>query len=257
MTYPSQATNTARAVASANPYVTVLFMDLVSYLRVSTDKQVDGYGLDNQRADIAKWCKVNGHRIVAEYVDAGVSGTLDPAERLGLRQALDDLCPPPLARGLVVARLDRLARSLTVQEACLQIAWQAGGSVFTVDAGEILADDEDDPMRTAIRQMAGVFAQLDRASLKKRLRAGRRAHMAKGNFGGGVPPLGLKAVEGKLVPDESEQETVTRIMELRNAGASYREIGAVLESEGRKTKRGGTRWTPPTVARIVDRMEGR
>jgi hypothetical protein len=55
----------------------------------------------------------------------------------------------------VVARLARLARALTVQKASLAVAWQAGGHVFTADAGEVLRDDPANPMRTALRQVVG------------------------------------------------------------------------------------------------------
>lgn len=48
----------------------------------------------------------------------------------------------------VVSSLDRLARSLTLQEASLQQVWGSGGSVFAVDTGEVMADDPDDPVRT-------------------------------------------------------------------------------------------------------------
>jgi DNA invertase Pin-like site-specific DNA recombinase len=59
------------------------------------------------------------------------------------------------AEGLIVARLDRLARSLTVQEATLGLLWRRGATVFSADNGEVHADDPDDPMRTAIRQVMG------------------------------------------------------------------------------------------------------
>jgi len=37
-------------------------------------------------------------------------------------------------------------------------------------------------------------------------------------------------------------------------GASFREICSTLESEGRRTKRGGIRWQPMAVKRVLDRM---
>jgi hypothetical protein len=44
----------------------------------------------------------------------------------------------------------------------------------------VLADDPDDPMRTALRQVAGVFAKLDRHMVVKRLRDGRTAKSSDG-----------------------------------------------------------------------------
>lgn len=46
--------------------------------------------------------------------------------------------------------LDRIARSLIVQEAVLAQLWTFGGHAFVVtDTAEIACDDPDDPMRTA------------------------------------------------------------------------------------------------------------
>ncbi len=61
-----------------------------------------------------------------------------------------------------------------MQEAILAQAWAAGGRVFAADAGEILADDADDPMRIAMRQMMGVFAQLERGMIRARMARGKR-----------------------------------------------------------------------------------
>jgi len=49
---------------------------------------------------------------------------------------------------------------------------------------------------------------------------------------------------------------LARITELKTAGASLREIGAVLEAEGRPPKRGGS-WHPETLRRAAARVPGR
>ncbi|MFE2276646.1 hypothetical protein ACFXAE_05085 [Streptomyces sp. NPDC059454] len=48
------------------------------------------------------------------------------------------------------------------------------------DQGEILPDDPKDPMRTAMRQMMGVFAQLDRGMTAAKLRSGRHIKGVEG-----------------------------------------------------------------------------
>ena len=67
------------------------------------------------------------------------------------------------ADGLIVGEMARLARELYIQEAVLAMVWDMGGAVFCADTGEVMQDDPDDPMRTAMRQMAvfhaaGAFA---------------------------------------------------------------------------------------------------
>ena len=228
-------------------------MRLVAYLRVSTDRQAErGLGLDVQEQAVRAWAKAHGHRLVALCRDEGVSGSNGVEEREGLPEALSMLRGHE-AEALIVARLDRLARALTVQEAILGKVWEYGAEVVTADTGLVLRDDPDDPMRTAMRQMAGVFAQLDRSLITKRLRDGRRLKAERGGFAYGAPPLGMRAVGGELVADADETATVERIRQLHSDGRSLREITAVLNTEGHATKRGG-RWHPETLRRIVARL---
>jgi DNA invertase Pin-like site-specific DNA recombinase len=206
-------------------------------------------GLQVQRQAIRAWAKANGHRIVRWFSDEGVSGTHDADARAGLLDALASL-ESGEAGGLVTYRLDRLARKLTVQEATLARVWSLGGTVFAVDLGEIPQDDPDDPMRTALRQMVGVFAQLDRGMIAARLRAGRRLKAAGGGYAGGAPRFGLRAEGRALVTDETERATVDRITELASEGLSSRQIADFLNTEGRPSKRGGT-WSSATVCRVL------
>lgn len=230
-------------------------MDLVGYLRVSSDGQVDGYGLDRQERDIRRWARTNRHRIVQWCRDEGRSGALDVAERPGLGCAVDAVSSG-LAKGLVVGNIDRLARALTVQEATLALVWKLGATVFTAESGEVPQDDPDDPMRTAIRQVMGVFAELDRKNVTKRLRDGRRAKAATGKKAVGAYAYGYRgAGKGRnrdAAPDPSEQVAVRRIMELRQQGASYRQIADVLDDEGLPPRR-ASHWQPMSIRSVVER----
>jgi DNA invertase Pin-like site-specific DNA recombinase len=228
---------------------------LVAYLRVSSNGQLDGYGFDLQRADIRAWAKTHGHKVVAEYTDA-VTGRYDAPDRPGLSEALQLVRRPPEADGLIVGKFDRLARALTVQEAILALVWREGSRVFTAESGEVQRDDPDDPMRTAMRQMAGVFAELDRKTVVKRLRDGRKAKAATGRHAVGAYPYGLegtgKGRERDAGPKMDEQRAIDRIVELRAAGRSYREIAAVLDAEGHRPRRAGT-WSPMSVRNVAVR----
>jgi DNA invertase Pin-like site-specific DNA recombinase len=231
-------------------------MRLALYLRVSTDRQAErGQGLDVQEAACRSWAKRNGHRIVGVYSDEGVSGSNGVEDRDALPAALLALDAGEVD-GILFARLDRLARALTVQEAILGRIWTAGGRAFSADDGEVLEDDPDDPMRTAMRQVRGVFAQLDRAMIAKRLRDGRRMKATKGGYAYGAPPFGVTSKDGQLVPVRNEAAAVRRIMELHRAGRSARSIAATLDAEGVPAKRGG-RWYPMTVSRVIRRHGGR
>ena len=232
-------------------------MELVGYLRVSSEGQLDGYGLDAQERSARRWAKANGHKIVRWCRDEGRSGALDVADRPGLACAVDAISTGA-AQGLVIARIDRLARALTVQEAALAIVWRLGASVFTADAGEVPRDDPDDPMRTAIRQVFGVFAELDRKMVTKRLRDGRAAKADAGRKAVGAYAYGYRGAgkgrERDAAPDQAEQVAVLRIVEMRQGGASYRQIVSALEAEGLRPRR-AEHWSSAAVRNIALRAE--
>jgi DNA invertase Pin-like site-specific DNA recombinase len=229
-------------------------MRVIGYLRVSTERQVkDGYGLADQERQVRAWCKANGHKLVRLVSDDAKSGTLDAAERPGLLDVLRAVRGRE-ADAVVMRDLDRIARTLTVQEAVLAQLWKLGGRAFVVtSADEIPQDDPDDPMRTAMRQMAGVFAQLERAMAIKRMRNGRATKAETGGYAYGSPAFGQRAEGKALVPHEAEQRAIARIAELHSAGKSLREIVAALNAEGISPKR-GTTWYPATVNRVIARL---
>src|SRR4051794_39279304 len=228
-------------------------MRLVAYLRVSSDGQVDGYGLEAQESAVRSWCKDNGHQLTRFVTDVGVSGASDAADRPGLSEVLETI-RSHRADGLVVARLDRLARALTVQEATLAVIWRSGGSIYSADHGRILQDDPDDPMRTALRQVVGVFAELDRRMVVKRLRDGRTAKSRNGGKSVGSYPYGYtsggKGRSRRQIPQEQEQEVVQLILSARACGRSYRAIVELLNQRGIAPRR-ATSWSPMTVRSVV------
>src|SRR5665213_1740678 len=190
-------------------------MKLGGYVRVSTDGQAEkGLGLQIQTNAIKRWTIDHGHKLHGVFADEGASGTLGFVDRPALAEALEAV-HRGATDGLVVYRLDRLARLLTVQEAVLAQIWAHGGSCFAVDTGEILRDDPDDPVRTALRQMIGVFAQLERGMISARMRAGRRLKAERGGYAGGRPPFGYRAEGRELVPHPSEFPAIERATALR------------------------------------------
>lgn len=231
-------------------------MRLVAYIRVSSSGQLDAYGPDSQLADIRKWSRAHGHRIVDVKTD-DITGKASITDRPALLECLQMLREPPKADGLVVANLGRLARELHVQEAILATVWNEHDKhVFAADQGEILQDDPDDPMRTAMRQVQGVFAQLDRAMVVKRLRDGRRMKADAGRHATGQYAYGTHGAgtgrERDAAPLETEQAAVSRIVELRRAGESYRSICAALDADGLKPRRAAA-WSAMSVRNIAVR----
>lgn len=231
-------------------------MRLALYCRVSSGGQMDGFGIPEQQKVCRAWARTNGHRVILlepEVFTGKVEDrpVLGDAVRMVQHREVD---------GLLIPRLDRIARQLTVQEAVLGMVWSLGGRTFAADQGEILQDDPDDPMRTAMRQMQGVFAQLDRAMLTKRMRDGIRAKRAQGRHATGTYPYGYAAHRvGRKVdagPHPDEQRAVARILALRADGASYRTIATTLDDEGLRPRK-ATAWSAMAVRNIWERETAR
>jgi DNA invertase Pin-like site-specific DNA recombinase len=205
-------------------------MRVAAYLRVSTDTQAEhGLGLDVQRQAIRAWARQHGHKIASWHSDEGISGS----NGLDTRDALPDAVAEVRdgrAAGIVVYRLDRLARDLILQETLLAEIAGLGGRVYSTFAGEqeVIEDDPDDPSRRLIRL---------------RLRNGRRRKAERGGYAYGSPPLGWRTEARELVPEAAEQAALARIRELCGEGASVRAIAAALTTEGHRPKRGGG-WHP-------------
>ena len=230
---------------------------VVAYLRVSTDKQAEqGLGLDVQEHAIRTWAKAGGYRILGWTRDEGISGSNGIDSRIGLYDAMAMVRDRQVA-GIVVYRLDRLARDLVLQESLLADIRRMGGELFSTSPAEAgyLTDDPDDPSRALIRQVLGAVSQYERSMIRLRMRSGKARKKEKGGFAGGGVPFGQRAEGRELVEDASERAVVARILELHAAGSSLRQIAATLTAEGHKPKRSksGT-WHPYAIAKIIKRL---
>lgn len=211
--------------------------------------------MEVQEGAIRAWAKSNNHRVVLWTRDEGVSGSNGLDTRHGLGDALEALRDGTVD-GIVVYRLDRLARDLIIQETLLAEVRRLGGGVLSTSGAEdaYLVDDPDDPSRRLIRQVLGAVAEYERSMIVLRLRSGRRRKAEKGGFAYGSPAYGYRAENRELVAVEDEQAALARIRQMHNARSSLREIIAALEAEGYRPKRGG-KWHPESLARIVRRLD--
>jgi DNA invertase Pin-like site-specific DNA recombinase len=230
-------------------------MDLTAYIRVSTDRQAeeDRNGKQVQMKACRAFAREHGHRIVEWRYDDGVSGADALDARVGLADALADV-KDGTSKGIVVYRLDRLARDLIIQETLLAEIRKIGSQPFTTSKAEseYLTDDPNDPSRKLIRQILGAVNEYEKSMIGLRLKSGRRMKAERGGFAYGSPAFGQVAQDKALVDNDAEQAVIARIRGMADKGNSIRSICAVLNAEGVPSKRGG-KWHPQTVARVLDR----
>lgn len=227
-------------------------MRVVAYVRVSSAHQQEAYGPEVQREAIRKWAKAGGHKIVSWQEDT-ISGASELRDRAGWCEAAA-LVKSGAAQGVVVARLDRLARDVMVQELLLRKLSDLGGIVLSTreNENEMLNGESKDPSRKLVRVIMGAISEYDREMTVDRLAAGRAAKAARGGHAHGALPYGYRSANGKLAPIPAEQAALVKMKALSAQGVSTREIARVLTAEGHPTKRGGT-WCAATVARILKR----
>ena len=148
----------------------------LAYLRTSSATNVDGDSPDRQRDAIRRYADTHGIEVVGEYFDAAVSGT-DPVEiRPGYAQMLARIAGNGV-RLVLVEDATRFARSMLAQETGIVVMQALGVSVVTA-SGENLTDTTD-AQRVALRQMVGVFSQLEKSRAVAKLKHGRDAKSAE------------------------------------------------------------------------------
>ena len=114
---------------------------------------------------------------VDEYFDAAVSGA-DPIEgRPGFKALLERIVGNGVST-VIVEDFSRFARTLMVQEAGIAMLVGLGVRVLTSRGDDLT--ESDDEMRVAMRQIVGVFSQLEKTRLVKKLRGARERKKASG-----------------------------------------------------------------------------
>jgi DNA invertase Pin-like site-specific DNA recombinase len=103
---------------------------------------------------------------------------VDPIESRPGFSALLDRIEANGVRTVVVEDASRFARQLIIQEAGIIALTERGVRVLTASGDDLTATE--DPFKVAMRQIAGVFAQLEKARLVGKLKAARDRKRATG-----------------------------------------------------------------------------
>lgn len=198
------------------------------YIRVSTDEQVERYGIPLQReallALIKSRPKLEGGRdgmILAGvkdeyiYIDQGVSGTVELAQRPAFSKLIEDITLAPVDQRpfdvVAVYRIDRFARSLKILLEAIDF-FEDNGVKF-ISANESI--DTSTPFGRAMLGIIGVIAELERATIKQRTIAGREQAFEAGTVLGVNAPFGyIKDPNKKYKVLEPEAVIVQQIFDM-------------------------------------------
>lgn len=204
-------------------------MIVIGYVRCSTREQADsGLGLDAQRATIAAAATARGWTV--HWVeDAGYSAK--SMRRPGMERALRMLAKGE-AQAIVVAKLDRLSRSVQDFAATMDTARKQGWALIGLDVGV----DTTTPAGELVANVMAAVAQWEARTIGLRTKDALAAKKAQGARLGGpiTTPAAVRA----------------RIVALGAAGHSHAAIARALNDESVPTASGGT-WHRSGVRRVL------
>lgn len=195
------------------------------YCRVSTEGQEDGAGLEAQavaiqtEAERRGWHQLELHREV-------VSGGKRVDQRPVLAAILEQITAGDV---LVVAKGDRLARSLVVLAQLLEASDRDGWSLVLLDLGV----DTSTPAGRLSAQVVGAAAEYERQMIRARTRDG----------------LAVKRAQGVRLgrPVQMPAEVRAEVVRLRMDGLSFRAIAQTMTEAGYRTATGKATWSQGTV----------
>ena len=179
-------------------------MKVIGYTRVSTDEQADkGQSLAAQRVKVEAYCKLYDLELVEMIEDAGQSGKT--LKRDGLQRALMML-RKGTAEGIVIAKLDRLTRSVVDGGTLIADYFgEKGHELFSVG-------DHINTRTAAGRLVLNVLlsvSQWEREAIGERTRDALQHKIANGERCGKVRFGYDLAPDGKmLVPNPAEQTAI-------------------------------------------------
>ena len=204
---------------------------VIGYIRVSTDSQAEsGAGMAAQRSSIRRQCEQHGWELAEIYEDNGASAkTL--RNRPGLTEALEVLANGGAA-ALVVAKLDRLARSVHDFAGLVRVAEREGWGIVALDLGV----DMTTPTGGLLANVTASVAEWERRIISLRTSEALAQRKAAG------VRLGR--------PRSLDPVIAGRIRSRRVKGATLQAIADELNSDAIETPTGRA-WSPALVRKVT------
>ena len=209
---------------------------MIGYSRVSTEEQAaSGLGLDAQRGTIQRYADAHGWQVVW-CEDAGLSAkSLDRPQLQAALARLESNHKKRDVDGIVVAKLDRLSRSVVDFAGLLELARAKKWSLVAIDLGV----DTSTPTGELVANVMMSVAQWERRVIGERTSAAMQAAKRQGRHMGRVSAL--------------PPTTGNRLLTLR-ATHTLAGTAAQLRAEGLTTASGAP-WSANAVAKVQKRME--
>jgi DNA invertase Pin-like site-specific DNA recombinase len=224
-------------------------MRLLDVVRLSRDTD-ESTSPERQHESNHYMARARGDRIVASIEDLDVSGSVSPFERPNLGPWLTGPAKIEQWDGIVVAKIDRLTRSL--YDFADLVRW------CNVQGKTLISVTESIDLSTAHGKMIAnilvAFADFERERTGERRREAAEKLRQVGRWGGGRAPYGYMMKEGGagvLYQNPDTAPVVRRIVNSFVDGMNAAAICQMLNDEGVSPPRSAPRWEVPSVWRLV------
>lgn len=217
------------------------------YARVSTEHEAQISALENQVQYYDEILQRHPDwELVERYIDEGITGT-SINKRDGFLRMMQDAKDKRF--GLIVTReVSRFARNTVDTLQQTRILKSYGVEVWFTEDNIWTLNDEDGELRLSIM---ATLAQNESKKISQRVKAGQMISFKNGVFYGNGNILGYDRIDGNMVINKEQADTVKRIFELYLSGCGVRKIQDIMEHEGRKTATGLTRWQAGNINRVL------
>jgi site-specific DNA recombinase len=196
------------------------------YIRVSRRAGREGESFiapDVQQKKIAEWARLHEVEIVQWWEELDQSGA--KLERPMFQQALAR-CEAGETGGIVVARLDRFARSAVDALSSIRRLTEAGARLVSVEDNF----DGSTPMGRFAIGILTLIAELELERIKGGWETAVNEAVGRGIHISARPPTGYnRDKEGRLLRDEPAASVVAEAFRKRATGASWAELARFLE----------------------------
>lgn len=204
-------------------------MQLDGYIRVSSVRGRHGESFispDVQRDQIARWAAMRGATIARWHIDLDQSGS--KRERPGLSDAMQR-AEAGVTDGIVVAKLDRFARSLVGALDAIKRLDEAGAQFVSVAEGI----DPATPAGKMMQRLMLVLAEFELDRIRESWATAQERAVARGVHIASKTPTGyVRGDDGRLVPHPEFGPAIGDAYRMRASGGSWRAIAAFLDAAG-------------------------
>ncbi|MBN6785197.1 recombinase family protein [Staphylococcus capitis] len=203
------------------------------YIRVSTERQVEGYSIEGQITQIEQYCQFNGYELVDIYADRGISGK--SMNRPELQRMLNDAKNGKLDC-VMVYKTNRLARNTSDLLTIVEELHRQNVEFFSLSERMEVKNSTGKLML----QILASFSEFEINTILENIYTGQHQRALEGYYQGNLP-LGYNNIpdnKKELMINQHEANIVKYIFESYAKGHGYRKIANALNHKGYVTKKG-------------------